>query len=61
MKTLKKAACGTEVIPAASADADRFELAIRSDERLPHTASARMDNLMNRPGRRTGRGRTWQG
>ena len=46
MKSLNNTACGTEVIPAASADAGRFELAIRSDERLPHMASARMDNLM---------------
>ena len=45
MKLLNKAACGTEVIPAASADAGRFELAIRSDARLTRTASARVENL----------------
>ena len=50
MKSLNNTACGTEVIPAASADAGRFELAIRSDERLTHTASARMDNLMESAG-----------
>ena len=40
MKTPNNAACGTGVMPAASADAGRFELAIRSDARLTRTASA---------------------
>jgi hypothetical protein len=40
MKSLNNTACGTEVIPAASADAGRFELAIHSDARLTRTASA---------------------
>ena len=40
MKTPNNAACGTGVMPAASADAARFELAIHSDARLTRTASA---------------------
>ena len=41
MKSLNNAACGTEVIPAASADAGRLEMAIRSNARLTRMASAR--------------------
>ena len=40
MKTPNNAACSTGVMPAASADAGRFELAIHSDARLMRTASA---------------------
>ena len=40
MKTPNNAACSTGVMPAASADAGRFELAIHSDARLTRTASA---------------------
>ena len=46
MKSLNNTACGTEVIPAASADAGRLEMAIRSNARLTRMASARVEYLM---------------
>ena len=50
MKTLNNGACGRAAILAESAEAGRFELAIRLDARLTRTASARLEHPMETAG-----------